>query len=96
MTWTFTCWSCDHSQEQHTSVYRSHRCEQCGVAKHCCMGCRHYDVYSPRQCREPQVEPVHDKEKANFCGHFQPGTGKSDEVDQQAEARAKLDALFKK
>jgi len=52
-----------------------------------------------QQCREPISEPVIDKEKANYCDYFRPSQGSvgtEDANDPAAEARKKLEALFKK
>jgi hypothetical protein len=50
------------------------------------------------QCREPNAEWIADRERANFCEFYQladtptgPGV-----VDRSAEARQKLDDLFRK
>lgn len=96
MSFIHSCWSCAHTTERHTPIYRSHRCEQCFAPGHCCRGCRFYDPNASKECREPVAEYVYDKEKPNFCDYFQAaGPSSNDAEDPAALARAKLEALFK-
>ncbi|MFU8802762.1 MAG: hypothetical protein ACNA8W_03035 [Bradymonadaceae bacterium] len=96
MSWTFTCWNCKTEKETITKVYRSHTCDHCDMPKHSCKNCKFYDPYAPNECREPMIEPVQNKEGANFCDYFVAGGGFDDGASKQEEARARLDALFKK
>ncbi|MEW6593918.1 MAG: hypothetical protein AB1413_03500 [Thermodesulfobacteriota bacterium] len=69
-------------------------CPHCGTDLHSCAQCRFHDPGACNECRESSAERVGDREKANRCEYFQPavgqGNGKGD------DARAKLEALFKK
>jgi hypothetical protein len=57
--------------------------------------CRFYDLSKARQCAEPVAEPVQNKERANFCGYFEPVAGRFKPTSPTADsARAALDALF--
>lgn len=38
--------------------------------------CRFYDLSKAKQCAEPVADPVGDKERANFCGYFEPASGR--------------------
>lgn len=38
--------------------------------------CRFYDVSKAKHCAEPVAEPVADKQRANFCGYFEPVAGR--------------------
>lgn len=94
-----TCFSCGREAEL-TGVFRSTTCPACDADMRVCKNCRFYDTSASKSCREPVSEPVHDKERANFCDFFRPAPPKGDgggEVRSEAdEARAKLEALFKK
>lgn len=58
--------------------------------------CRFYDPAVTEQCTEDDAEEVREKERANFCDYFRPGTGAFDPAALEAENRAKssLDSLF--
>jgi hypothetical protein len=57
--------------------------------------CRFYDLSKAKQCAEPVADPVLDKQRANFCGYFEPVAGRYRAGDPAADsARAALDALF--
>jgi hypothetical protein len=55
-----------------------------------------YDTSYASDCREPQAEPVVDKETGNFCEFFAPGEGRGQRSTAATDARARLEALFKK
>ena len=99
---TVVCYQCGQVVNLDRPVGRSDTCPNCGAYLRCCRNCRFFDTSAPNQCREPQAEPVRDKEMANFCGYFEPATQhKSDwaqppKRDRAAEARRKLDELFRK
>ena len=82
-------------------VGRSDSCPFCKSDLKVCLNCRCFDPGASNQCREPHVEWVSDKAKANFCEFFvfvdvhsldsaTPG-GARTERDQ---ARSAFDALF--
>lgn len=50
---------------------RTETCAGCEYDLYCCFNCRHYAPGRPNDCISPTIEPVHDKEKANFCGEFE-------------------------
>jgi hypothetical protein len=76
---------------------RREECPRCGRDVHCCLNCRFHDPHAPNECREPQAELVLERDRANFCDFFSPKEGASGPTpDPAAEARRKLDALFKK
>lgn len=58
--------------------------------------CTHYDAKAYNACREPAADRVVDKERANFCDFFTPFAGQHDMDAKADDARAKLEALFKK
>lgn len=91
------CYSCQTEIPLAAKPGRRDTCAACGAYLHCCRNCRFYDVNAHHQCREPQADFVPDKEMGNFCDYFEaqavaPASG----ADRAAEARKKLEALFKK
>lgn len=76
-------------------VGRGEYCRACRAEIHACRMCRFYDVSKARQCAEPVAEPVTIKDRANFCGYFEPVAGRFRPQAPAADtARAALDALF--
>ena len=81
-------------------IGRDAECDSCRRDLRCCRNCRHYDTRYNNSCRESMAEPVEDKERRNFCEYFsfnrEPFAATGTRPDRQADARAKLDALFRK
>ena len=91
------CHFCQHSIQFQDKINREETCIQCGKYIHCCFNCRFYHPDAHHQCKEPVAEWVRDKEIANFCDYFEPNEKKiSVNPSGSAEARKKLDQLFKK
>ncbi|PIT98871.1 MAG: hypothetical protein COT74_14005 [Bdellovibrionales bacterium CG10_big_fil_rev_8_21_14_0_10_45_34] len=79
------------------AVGRSEDCPKCGADLRVCLNCSLYDPNSYHECRESSAELVKEKDRANFCDHFEPTAqmtsgGASKPMDLLAQA----DALFKK
>lgn len=93
------CQACGSAIETDGPIGRRDSCESCGADLHACIQCRFYDPAASDQCREPQAERVVDKERQNFCEYFQlaagPG-GRSPSRSPAEEAKARLEALFRK
>lgn len=73
-------------------------CPKCLHDLHVCVVCKHYDRGTYNDCRESQAERVVDKERFNHCEYFifaNPGSV-GQKLDPQAEAKRKLEELFKK
>ena len=75
-------------------------CDGCGSDLHVCLNCGFHDRTAYNECREPNAERVADRDRGNRCDYFAPtraqagaGVGAGGEAQ---DARAKLDALFKK
>jgi hypothetical protein len=99
MSHDFACWKCGASLAELTlPLMRQDTCRACGADVHVCRLCRDYDPRVAHQCREPTVEEVRDKERANFCDHFAPRAGayRTPETDAIDRARAELERLFGK
>ena len=83
-------------------IGRRDTCPSCASDLRCCLNCRFYDPRLSNACREPNVEPVRDKDAGNFCDYF--GLGESEgrptadhaQHAKATDARAKLEALFRK
>jgi len=72
-------------------------CTACGGFLHCCRNCEHYEPGRHNDCREPAAEQIADKEAGNFCDFFRPGRPTASAgAAGPSEARARLDALFRK
>lgn len=94
--WSGNCWNCGEKLTAH-DYHREARCSGCSKATHSCRNCRFYEPGRSNDCTEPVAEFVADKERANFCDYFQPGTNFSGQ-DDQASAEDLLSAaedLFK-
>jgi hypothetical protein len=93
------CWKCGASLAALALPFgRTERCHRCGADLHVCKLCALYDPRAYQQCREPTVEEVRDKERANFCDHYKPVAGafKGGPGGAADAARAELEKLFGK
>ncbi len=93
-----TCHACGAEAGAGKKTGRRDECPRCHADLHCCLNCRFHDAAASRQCREPVVELVKVKDRANFCDFFEfsdrQGAGPQD--SKAGAARAALDGLFKK
>ena len=94
------CYACGAAITRGEPIPRDHTCDGCGADVRCCRNCRFYDTSRNNDCRESEAELVTDKTRRNFCEFFELSdrafAGGASKTDRAAEARAKLDALFKK
>ena len=97
------CQFCGAAVTVSDPIPRDSSCESCQRDYRCCKQCRHYDTSRNNSCRETEAEPVADKERRNFCEFFDGnpapfagGPGAPATRTRADEARARLDALFKK
>ncbi|MBV8359204.1 MAG: hypothetical protein JO189_14915 [Deltaproteobacteria bacterium] len=91
------CFHCGRQVELTRRIGFREVCPVCDRSLHVCLNCGFYDPTFNNQCREPQAERVVDKDRANFCEYF--SMRKTNELQRQSpanDARAKLEALFKK
>jgi len=92
------CFGCDAPVELGSGERVGFRdtCAKCGRDLHVCRNCAHHDPSAYNECRESSAERVGDRERANRCDYFAPGTaGRGARRDEAASARAGLDSLFK-
>ena len=93
------CWKCGTSlAELSLPLRRLDECPKCRAELHVCKLCVEYDTRVAKHCREPTIEEVRDKEKANFCDYFKPRGDAYTPADQLTieKSRSALDALFGK
>jgi hypothetical protein len=94
------CHHCGTPVSVDEPIGREQTFDGCGRDLRACVQCRHYDTRYNNSCTETQADPVQDKERRNFCEFFyfsrEPFVAGAPTKDRAAEARAKLDALFKK
>lgn len=91
------CHACQKENDTGERVGRRDTCVQCDADLHVCLNCEFYDPKAYNECREPQADRVLEKDRANFCDYFTPAhAGRGKGADPKADAKAKLDALFKK
>ena len=91
------CWKCGAALAALSlPLRRLDECPKCHAELHVCRLCVEFDRNAYQQCREPTVEEVRDKTRANFCDHFKPRPGAWSGADPAANdrARSELDKLF--
>lgn len=89
------CFSCSHKNQVSLPVPRKDECEKCGYDLHACLNCRFYEANSYNECKEPQADKVQDKDRANFCSYFEPGSGNG-AANKSSDLLSAAEALFKK
>jgi hypothetical protein len=100
------CWKCGHRVETLERLGFHAHCPQCDRPLHVCRDCSLYDRAYTNQCRETMAERVVHKERSNFCEYFAPNADSAAAAapsqptqarpSPERDARARLDALFKK
>ncbi len=93
--YNFQCFSCGDPIES-DAVFRTDRCGGCEADVKTCTNCRHYDASVSNGCRETAADYVHRKDRANYCDYFDPRRDRIEVKSEVDDARAKLEALFKK
>ena len=95
----YQCQYCGAAVTLAEPIPRESSCESCRHDYHACRQCRHYDPSRHNACRETEAELVEDKVRRNFCEFFDlnpaPFKAASGEASREADARRKLDSLFK-
>jgi hypothetical protein len=93
---TGSCWHCGQALSDNDYA-RESTCPHCSKYTHVCRNCRFYAPGRPNACLEPVAEAVMDKERANFCGYFEPVTAASANQDQPSaeELLKAAEDLFK-
>ncbi len=60
-----------------------------------CRNCAHHDPSAYNECRESSAERVSERERANRCDYFRPGSAPG-VTGPGSDPAADLEALFKK
>ena len=91
------CYKCQAALDIDTrqSIARSEECPKCFANIRCCKMCKHYDTTAYNECREPTADRIVEKEKANFCDHYEVGAGDTYK-DKKDDLKSMAEALFKK
>ena len=91
------CHHCGAPVSFNEPLARDAECAACGGDLRCCINCRHYDTSYNNSCREPDADPVVDKQRRNFCEFFMYSTAPfvKGGSAREADARARLAGLFK-
>ncbi len=94
----FYCHQCQKEQTLLEKVGRRESCFHCNADLHACLNCSFYETSAYNECLEPSAERVLEKDHANFCDYFSfvPDRKKSSTSSVPQDARARLEALFKK
>lgn len=82
--------------EFQSQISRREECPHCRADVHVCRNCQFYDPKAYNECREPQAEVVREKDRANFCDFFQPGSQNGNLQNSKKDLMAAAEALFKK
>ena len=91
----YFCFKCGHEIDfNRIKMQRTDLCPHCSSDLHVCKNCEYWDEGSHNQCREHVTEFITDRERANYCTHFNFRNGAA-EVDDVSDAKAKLENLFK-
>ncbi len=85
------CFRCKKELNLSGRPGRGEACPHCGSDVKVCLNCKFHDGNSYNECRETAAERVVDKDKANFCEYFEPGSGPAVRED----ALKGLNDLFK-
>lgn len=90
------CWKCGAPLADLSLPFlRREECRGCRAELHVCRMCRFYDIRKAKSCAEPVADEVRDKERANFCGYFEPAPGRFRPGDGATEqGRSALESLF--
>jgi hypothetical protein len=91
-----SCYRCQSELVSKDRIGRRDTCPSCGTDLRCCLNCAFYDTHYANACREPNADPVLDKQAGNFCEFFTFTELRSQQQAATTDARTRLEALFKK
>ena len=92
------CHRCRKELDLQDRPGRAETCPHCRADLRCCLNCAFFDPAAYNACREPQAERVLEKDRGHFCDyfHFRDARAPSAPRDPKADARSRLEDLFKK
>ena len=91
-----SCFKCGKEVKVVERVGRGESCPSCGTDLHCCFNCEFYDPVSYNECRETVAERVLEKDRSNFCDHFQMAAERLKKAAKIEDTKKRLEELFKK
>jgi hypothetical protein len=91
-----SCHRCQCEIVSKDRIGRRDTCPSCEADLRCCLNCTFYDTRYANACREPNADPVLDKGAGNFCEFFTFAEHRQQQQSTTTDARARLEALFKK
>jgi hypothetical protein len=92
----YTCFNCSAENVLAHIPGRRDECPKCSADAHVCRNCQNFDRAAYNECREPAADIVREKERSNFCDHFQPGAPGGAGLSRQDALLSAAEALFKK
>jgi hypothetical protein len=93
---TVRCFSCGEENSIPGNVGLRAECHKCSSDLHVCKCCIHWDPKVYNECKEPQADIVKDRERANFCDHYNPTCQAGITGPAKSDLLAAAEALFKK
>lgn len=90
------CFKCGTELTYKDRIGLREECSQCREDVHVCKNCQFYDPSAYNECREPSADRVAEKERANHCDYFSPGSGAGGKTKSKEDLLAAAEALFKK
>ena len=96
-----TCFKCGTPIELE-KVSRRDECTKCGADLRVCLNCAFYAESKANACVEPRVEPVKEKDRANYCDFFRfkegatvsPHAAGVPEMGQKKSGKAEAEKLW--
>lgn len=90
-----TCFKCG-AEITAEFISRRDECPRCCTDLHVCCNCEFYEKGRANDCREPQAEPVTEKDRSNYCDFFRFRKPGGEHKSGRAEADKLWKELFKK
>ena len=87
------CYFCGTEIPTDKKIYRTTLCSSCGNPLKICYHCRFYDAQAPHGCKEHIVEPVQNKETANFCDYFVPAESTKSRKNRDEDHKSAVDTF---